>query len=384
MQEENPNWILFFILHYEMNILIVCDKFKSSLSAKDLSEAIDKSLSVKLPNAKIIKRPFADGGDGTLDIFKSTFSTKEIWEDSLDPFGRKIQANYLIHGDSAIFELAAASGIALLHPSELNPMLASTFGTGQLLSNALKNGFTNMVLCLGGSCSNDTGIGIASALGFKFLDKYSNEIQPVGANLQNIDRIVVPPSSDLPKLDILCDVSNPLYGLHGAAYVFAKQKGASEAQIIQLDKGLHHFSKIIEKQLDIDISNVEGGGAAGGIAAGLYGMLGATLHNGFDYLSKMAGLEKEIRKADLIITGEGKLDLQSLDGKLTGKVGTLAKNYNKRLIAIVGSNELPPEVFKSHAFFYEVLSVSRLAKNIDDAMQSASRYVERLVAELSI
>lgn len=364
-----------------MHFLIVCDKFKSSLTASQVCNIIAKSLSEKYPEASIKKRPFADGGDGTLDVIKSIINTKEVWLTTLDPLGREIESNYLISENTAYIELAAASGIARMKDHELNPMMTHTIGTGLLVNDAIKRGLGEVVLCLGGSCTNDAGLGIAHALGFRFLDENSNELLPIGKNLAAVHEICIPHNLSTFKVKILCDVSNPLFGPNGAAHVFAKQKGANDEQIRTLDKGLRHIADVIRNQTGIDIAHLDGGGAAGGVAAGLFGLLGAEVFNGFDYLSELCSFEESIAKADVIITGEGKLDHQSLNGKLVGKITALARDKDKKLVAVVGQNTLPESVLHSYGID-AVYAVDTLSLNLQDAMERASMYVGQLALEI--
>jgi len=364
-----------------MHFLVVCDKFKSSLTAPQVCNVIAKSLLLKYPEVSIEKRPFADGGDGTLDVIKTIYNTEEFCLNTQDPLGRTIESNFLISENTAFIELAAASGIARIKDHELNPMLTHTIGTGKLIEAALETGLSEIVLCLGGSCTNDAGLGIAHALGFRFKDRDSNELDPIGMNLTAVQKIYIPDNLKKFNLKILCDVSNPLYGANGAAHVFGRQKGANDEQIKILDLGLQHIAYIIKEQMGVDIAHIEGGAAAGGIAAGLFGLLEAEVLNGFDYLSELCDLEEAIEKAEVIITGEGRLDHQSLDGKLVGKIASLAKSKSKKLVAVVGQNTLSESVLHAHGI-EAVYAVDSLSLNLQDAMERAAIYVEKLAMEI--
>jgi len=277
-----------------MTILIACDKFKNSLSAVKVCTAIANGLNHKSANLEILIHPMADGGDGTLAVLKEHIELHTHKIQTINPVNKNIQASYASFGNTAYIELAKASGIELLKKEELNPMITTTIGTGYLVKDAIISGFENIVISIGGSCTTDAGLGIAHALGFSFLNSSGDELVPSGGNLSQITSIIKPAETFNCQFTILCDVDNPLFGPNGAAYVFGPQKGATEDLVKALDEGLQHIAKLIQSFNDKTIGSIKGGGAAGGISAGLYGLLDADIKSGFDYLSSLSKLEEKI------------------------------------------------------------------------------------------
>jgi len=360
-----------------MKILIACDKFKGSLKAVEVCKAIARGIQKYDSKISCNLHPIADGGDGSLAIIANYLETSKITVDTIDPLGKKIKASYLISGANAYFELAAASGIVLLSDSERNPMRTHTTGTGLLMKDALSRNIRNFYLLAGGSATNDAATGIAHAIGFQFFNKDKKELEPTGANLQHIHSIGRPKNIEAFNLTVFSDVSNPLYGPQGAAHVYAAQKGASDADIIQLNEGLINFSNVLKKQFRIDISQLAGGGCAGGIGAGLVGLFNAKLENGFTALSKLTHLEEKIRRADLVISGEGKLDHQTFNGKVVAGVSQLCHSHNKPLIVFAGNNQLTNNELNQLNIrkAYSILSKS---KSTPDAMKNGEQYLELL------
>ncbi len=363
-----------------MKILIASDKFKGSLSAQEVCEAIAKGIRQQNTSAECILHPMADGGDGTMVILKDKLKLAIVKVKTVDPLNREIQAEYLIDDDTAYFELAEASGMSRLASSEKNPLLTNTLGTGLLLKHAISKGYKKLILGLGGSCTTDAGLGIAHALGFQFIDNKGSEVIPSGGNLLQIKKIQLLDNLDI-DLQILCDVKNPLYGKKGAAQVFGRQKGADDDDIKLLDQGLEHIANLIHKHTGKAIDQLEGGGSAGGIAAGLAGLMNAQLLNGFDYLSKLTHLEQKIQDADLVITGEGRLDSSSVNTKVVGSMSSLCRQYKKPLIAIVGACDLEQSVLDK-AHIQQVFTVMSLAKNQEDAIQHPARYLSMIASVL--
>lgn len=367
-----------------MKILIASDKFKGSLSSLKVCKAIANGLNAKYPDSHTTLHPIADGGDGTIDCLQfhlDKLALKKV--NTIDPLGRPIQASYLIKENTAFIELAAASGIVHLKESELNPMHADTRGTGILINNAIQNGCKKIMLCLGGSCSNDVGLGIAKELGFEFLDSNNKEVLPNGANLSKITRIEQARSNQNIEIEILSDVENLLYGSNGAAHTFAKQKGASEAQIEQLEIGVKYIANLINQTSKSSIHLVQGGGAAGGVAAGMAGLFNSNIKSGFEYLSQLTDLEKKIASVDLVITGEGKLDRQSLHGKVIGSIAAICKKNNTPLIAIVGQSELT-EAEKAKIHIDQIHTIQSVASSLEDAIQNTSVYLEELGQKIDL
>ena len=358
-----------------MNILIACDKFKGSLDAQRVCNAIARGIRKSNPTAPITKMPIADGGDGTMHLLRDVLSLKVTTMDTLDPLNRPIRANYYTSDDTAFIELAEASGIARLDTSELNPLITHNTGTGLMIKDALDNGYSQIVLGIGGSCTTEAGLSIAHQLGYTFLDHEGSGIVPTGGNLRQIVTIVAPKDKMTFDLTILRDVDNPLYGSNGAAHVYGPQKGANEQQVEHLDQGLQHIAQLIKSALDKDISTLKGGGAAGGIAAGLYGLCVAEIISGFDYLSNLFDLKTKIKAADLIITGEGRLDSQSLQGKVIGSIAQICTKYQKPLVAVVGSNQLTQSEI-SQSGITQIYTIMDRATDLDDAMMKTEQYLE--------
>lgn len=365
-----------------MKILIAPDKFKGSLSAKAVCTAIAAGLKQKDEGAEIYLHPMADGGDGSLTVLSDHFALSKTTIETVDPVDRTIRADYFTKDQSAFIEVASASGLVLLSKEERNPMLTATLGTGKMIAHALSNGFLHIYLFLGGSATNDAGMGIANALGFQFQDQSYRPILPIGKNLSKVVRINNQSSFDWSKikLTLLCDVLNPLFGPSGAAYIYAPQKGASVAQVQKLDNGLIQFNEVLKKTSGFDTSQIPGSGAAGGIGATLISLCGAKLVKGFDTIATLTGLEKQIQSADLVISGEGKLDEQSLQGKVIDGIAGLCKKHHKPLHLFVGKNDLNRKVLET-LNIQSVLSIMEIAQNERDAMQNASSYLTKLAMD---
>lgn len=359
-----------------MKILLAPDKFKGSLTAREVCEAISKGLKENGQNLEIIFHPMADGGDGSLDILSEHLPLSERKIKTCDPLGQELEANYLASDKVAFIEVASASGLVLLPKKERNPMLTSTYGTGLMMKDALEKGCRELYIFLGGSATNDGGTGMAHALGIDFFDESGKALFPKGENLSKIHRIESKASFDFSqiKMTLLCDVKNPLFGPNGAAHVYAKQKGATALQIEELDQGLRHFSEILFDKTGHNIADLPGAGAAGGIGASMVGFFGAELRPGFETISELTGLEEKIKWADYVISGEGRLDHQSLEGKVIDGVAQMCRNYEKPFSLFVGKNELPENELK-HIGAEHVLSIFEKAKNVEDAMQNGGRYL---------
>jgi glycerate kinase len=361
-----------------MNVLIAFDKFKGSLSAAEVCRAIASGIQQVDHLIRVVETPIADGGDGTLNILKTDQHFKVQRFDTIDPLGRAINAVYLSNGYTAFIELAEASGIQHLVSSELNILHATTVGTGKLIFEAIQSGHREIVLSIGGSCTNDLGIGILDALGFQFLDKSEERLDPIGANLLEIADIITPESLSPLRWTILCDVENLLYGSNGAAVVYGPQKGATPSDINYLEKASKHFSSLVKNKFDKDISTLKGGGAAGGIAAGLFGLLdNVVIENGFDYVAEKLELKSKIEQADFVITGEGKFDTQSLQGKVVGKMIELCQELNTPVSVVAGAVELS-DVERKKLGIKECYALFEMAGSLEDSMKNASKYLKEL------
>lgn len=325
-----------------MNILIAPDSFKESLSAKEAAQAMQEGFARVFPQANYQIIPMADGGEGTSEALLWATQGKRVTCTVQDPLGRPIDAFFVITGDrrTAIIELAQASGLERLKPSERNPELTTSFGTGQLITAALDQGIRHIVIGLGGSATNDAGCGLLMALGLRLLDNQGQAISPTGAGL---GKVAAMDMSHLDKrlqeadIEVACDVDNPLTGPHGASAVFGPQKGASPKQIEKLDRHLKHFAHLAKDILGLDMETVAGGGAAGGTGAALYAFVNGKLRSGLDIVAELVDLEQKVSWADLVITGEGRIDGQSLHGKTPVGIARIAKRHGKAVIAIGGS-----------------------------------------------
>jgi len=326
-----------------VRILIVPDKFKGSLTAAQVCDAAAEGLSKKFPDAHIIKLPLADGGEGTAQILTEYFKGKTVKLIVHGPLGQEVEAMYgTDNGSTAFIEMASASGLQLIDKEKRDPMETTTFGTGELIRHAIEHGASKIVLGIGGSSTNDAGIGMAEALGFKFLDASGNRLKSVGKNLTHIEHIDM--SGVMPELKTvavtaLCDVNNPLYGLNGAAHIYGPQKGAGPDAVELLDQGLINFERVAKKTFGRS-ADFAGAGAGGGIAGGASVFFKLTVRPGTRFVMETLKVFEEIGAADLIITGEGKIDRQTLAGKVVASVAQHAAGFNKKVIALCGVCEL--------------------------------------------
>lgn len=364
-----------------MKIILAPDKYKGSLTGLEFCNIIEPILKASL-NAEVIKVPLADGGDGTIEVVNYYLKGETIQTEVINPIFKPVTASYLYSEASktAFIEMAEASGMKLLHPKDQNCMETTTYGTGELILNAINKGAQHIILGIGGSATNDCGIGLAKALGYQFLDKNSNEVKPIGrelANIYKIDASQIDKRLSTIKFQIACDVTNLLYGPNGAAYVYAKQKGASDEEIKYLDFGLQKFSKVLDKHFNIQTQNIEGAGAAGGMGAGAVAFLNGGLLPGIDLVKQIADFDTKLKKADWIITGEGKLDNQTLSGKTISGVLSSAKKNKIRVAAFCGSTDLQPDALNTMGIDYSD-SIMSLAKNLDDALANTKQYLEKM------
>lgn len=358
-----------------MNVLVCLDKFKGSISALEGSNALAKGISKNIPSAKLTVHPMADGGDGTLKVLKTHLGLQLCNIKTQDALGREVTSQYGVKNSTAFIELANASGIHRLSKKELSPLTTSTVGTGIEIKHALNSGCKKITLMLGGSCSTDAGTGIASTLGYTFLNQDGRILNPCGGNLIHIhsfERTTIPSF----ELTVLSDVNNPLHGPQGAAYVFSPQKGAQPKEVKTLDDGLRHFAQVVNKMTDKDIQSIKGSGAAGGIAGGLCGLLDAQVRSGFDYVAEITKLEQAIIHADVIITGEGQLDQSSFNGKVVGGVSHLSAKHQKPMLIVCGKKKVD---FHSRHKIFDIFS---LAKDAEDSMNNAQEYLYQLGASL--
>jgi len=363
-----------------MKIILAPDKFKGSLTGMQFCSAVEEGIKKVLPKAHIVKLPLADGGDGTMEVLDYHLNGTRIELKVNDPLFRPIRATYLYLNSikTAFIEMAEASGMALLKAEEQNCFYTSTLGTGELILDAIKRGAKTIILGIGGSATNDCGIGMATALGYKFEDENGQELIPIGKNLLKIKKIN---SNDVHSelkavtFKIACDVKNPLFGPNGAAYVYGPQKGASKSEIAHLDKGLEHISNLFSNTFNLEVYDIEGAGAAGGLGAGAIAFLNAELKSGIDLIKNLIDFDLKIKGANWIITGEGKLDAQTLSGKTIHGVINSAKKQNIPVAALCGSVDISIKTQEQLGLTY----VSSIVKNVSNLEKAKKNSYNNLV-----
>ena len=350
-----------------MKILIVPDSYKGTLTSKEVCECIKNGI-LQSCEAEITTLPFADGGEGFAECLSSICNGETLYTDCTDLYGKHMKGHIFTYDKTAVIECATASRIQ----KKKDVMNATSYGTGELIKFAVSKGFRNIILGLGGSGCCDGGIGALSALGIKFLDIYGEIIEhPCGKDMENVYGIKF---SDYVKdinFTFACDVMNPYFGKNGAAYIFAPQKGASSNDVIKLDNGL----KMVNAFLPKDISKVKGAGAAGGICGSLYSVYGGKIKSGFEILSQAYELEKKISEADIVITGEGKTDKQTLMGKLPFKINELCRKFDKKCIVISGTIDNVRLGNKMISLVDEDITLEYALKNPREILTNKSKYI---------
>ena len=332
-----------------MKIVVAPQAFKGTASAADAAEAMRRGALRAAPDSSVAVIPIADGGGGTVDALVTATGGRWVTSPAADPLGRPILARWgvLGEGETAVIETAAASGLALLADSERDPTVTTSRGTGDLIRAALDSGHGRILVGLGDSATNDAGVGMAQALGIRALDESGRDLPPGGgalARLTSIDCEAAHAALVSASVVALCDVTNPLCGPMGASAVFGPQKGAGPAQIEALDAALSRFADVVSERMGVDVRNMPGAGAAGGLGAGLVVFCGASLRPGFEVVSEAVRLADSLAGADLVLTGEGRLDSQTLSGKGVCGVAALAREHGKpEVVAIVGSDALGTE-----------------------------------------
>jgi len=369
-----------------MEIIVAPDSFKESLSAKAVASSISKGILKVLPDAQITQIPVSDGGEGLLDALVEPLGGKRIRVSVNDPLYRIIEAEYGIidNGRTAIIEMAKASGLELLLENEKSPLITSTYGTGQLIKDALDKGCSKIIIGIGGSATNDGGMGMVKALGGKFENKNDDDIGSGGGALRDLYKI------DLHDFDkrvfncqfiSACDVNNPLTGKNGASFVYGAQKGGTPEQIKILDENLISYASVIRKDLGIEVETIEGAGAAGGMGAALLAFFDAKLVKGIDLILQTLQLEKYIKNSDLVFTGEGKIDAQTLNGKTIAGVAEIAKRYKIPVIAIAGKLGAGIEPLYDNGIS-AIYSILDQPMELKEAMENADVLIESLVENI--
>ncbi len=370
-----------------MKYLLVPDKFKGSLSAREVIRALEKGILEADPEAKFYSALLSDGGDGFLESAAHYTAAETVFCDSRDPLGRPLKAEYLYDSDTktAYVEMARTAGLELLEKSERSPLTTSTFGTGLQIKHALEQGAKKVFVGLGGSATNDAAMGIAAAMGYEFINEVTEVLTPVGANLSQVIGIRVPTDNSLlkgVKIYAINDVNNPLYGPQGAAHVYAAQKGADEDQIKQLDSGLRNLDDRVQGIMGLANAEVPGAGAAGGTAYGLMSFLGAEFIGGAKFVLELAGVPDLLHQesVDYIITGEGKIDEQTLRGKLIHGILELGKAVGVPVIGICGALDTSKESLQELGLT-DVIEVRDPDRSLDYNMKQAAHLVEKSIYE---
>ncbi|WP_247231917.1 glycerate kinase [Telluribacter sp. SYSU D00476] len=347
-----------------MHILVAPDKFRGSLEAEEVCRAAREGILLAHPAAEVTTVPLADGGEGTTTVLTQNAGGRLVTVQVSDPLGRPISAEYGLSADSttAYMEMAAASGLRLLAPQEYNPLLTSTYGTGELIKDALNRGVSTIILGIGGSATTDGGIGMAAALGYIFLNGTGKVLPPVGKSMEaiaSIDTSRVDPLLRQVSIVVACDVTNPLYGEKGAACIYGPQKGANPQMVQQLDAGLRNLAQVATSTFGKDVSSTPGAGAAGGVGAGALWFLNATLREGVQIVMEQTRLAEQVEKADLVITGEGKVDHQTLSGKLVKGLADLCQEKEVPLAVVCGTLLISPEEAREAGIAYAVSILNR-------------------------
>lgn len=358
-------------------IIIIPDSFKGSASSLEVCNYIERGVLKVIKDADIIKIPVADGGEGTVEsiLYAAGGNIKKI--NVKNPEGKLIEAKYgIINKEKAVIEMAEASGLTLIDDKTRNPLKYSTYGTGELIKDAVNNNIKEILIGIGGSATNDCGIGMANALGYKFLNKDNNELEAIAENMMHVDDIddsnVDKRIFDI-KITAACDVKNPLYGKNGATAVYGKQKGVTEETFDILDEGLKNIAKIIKEKFGKEIDYMEGAGAAGGLGGGLVAFCNAQLKSGIDAVLDIIDFESKIKDASLIITGEGAIDGQTKEGKVP--VGVAKRAGNIPVIAIVGEIREGAEIVYDLGI-KSIMPICTKAMSLEESISNAAALVE--------
>lgn len=375
-----------------MKIVIAPDSYKESLSALEVATAIEQGFREIWPDADYVKIPLADGGEGTVEAMVGATAGRLVHVDVTGPLGSNVQAFYGLSGDarSAFIEMAAASGLELVPPGSRDPLKTTSWGTGELIRHALDAGVEHIIIGIGGSATNDGGAGMVQALGARLLDEQNNDIAQGGMGLEALARIDI---SQLDarlaecRIEVACDVTNPLTGKEGASAVFGPQKGATPEVIARLDQALTHYTHLIDRDLNVEVLELAGGGAAGGMGAALYAFCGAQLRCGIEIVTDALHLDDCVADADLVVTGEGRIDSQTIHGKVPVGVANVAKRYNKPVIGIAGS--LTPDVGVVHehgidAVFSVIFTICTLDEALDNASENVRMTARNVAATLKV
>ncbi|MDH6309954.1 glycerate kinase [Dysgonomonas sp. PFB1-18] len=362
------------------------DSFKGSMTAKQACEAMERGIRRVLPTAECIKIPMADGGEGTMQSLVDATGGRLYELEVIGPLGVSVLAQYGIlgNGNTAVIEMASASGIHLTDKNTRNPLIATTYGTGQLVKACLDKGIRKIILGIGGSATNDGGAGFAQALGVKFLNKEGVELPFGGAALSDLYKIDISSVDERladTAIEVACDVTNPLCGEEGASFVFGPQKGATDAEMKILDEALYHYSHVIRGHLGKEVKDIPGAGAAGGLGAGLLAFTNARLEGGVDLVARYTGLHEAIKQADIVFTGEGAIDSQTRYGKTPYGVARIAKMKKKKVIAVAGCVLGDIGDFNDLGFD-DIFSITSGGMSLEEAMDRAEENMEQVMEDV--
>lgn len=357
-----------------MKVVIAIDSFKGSLSTNEASSAVASGIRKVYENAEIITLPLADGGEGTVNAIVQGTSSCLHKVSVCGPLGEKVDAEYGIMSDgkTAIVEMASSSGLTLVPPEKRNPLFTTTYGVGEVIKDAISKGCRSFIVGIGGSATNDGGAGMLQALGFGLYDNDGNSIALGAKGLESLEKIdTCGAISELSEctFNIACDVTNPLCGVNGASAVFGPQKGATPEMVKSLDKWLSNFAELTEKKLGKNFASIPGTGASGGLGFAFVAYLGATLRSGIDIVTEAVGLEECVKNADVVITGEGRVDAQTAMGKAPAGVAKIAKKYGKTVIALAGSVAKDAYECNSHGID-SIFPIVKSPCTLEDAMNA--------------
>ena len=369
-----------------MTVLLAIDSFKGSLTSEEAEKAVSIGVRSVRPDCRIVCIPISDGGEGMLSAIKSASGGQEVSVACHDALMRPVTARYLVlnHHQTAVIEMAQAAGLSLLSEAERDPLKTTTYGVGELILDALNRGLRHFIVGLGGSATNDGGTGMLTALGGRLFDEEGRELMGCGVNLSRIHRIDLSglhPALSVSAFTVACDVDSPFCGPRGATRVFARQKGADADAVELLEQGMNHLSQVIERQTGVDLLHRPGAGAAGGLGGMLMALLGAKRVSGFDLLDEMGQIERQVSEADLVITGEGRADAQTLMGKVPFGMLKLARRYGVPVMLVAGQVD-DFELMRS-AGFELVVQTTPADMPLDEAMKPlvAMEHITRAVAE---
>jgi len=368
-----------------LKVLVAPDKFKGSLSAKQVASAIKKGIIRAMHDAVVEVCPMADGGEGMVEALLDSLGGERREVIVKGPMGERVKAGYgILPGSIAVIEMSSAAGLWMVPMEKRNPMLATTYGVGELIKDALAENIRRIIIGIGGSATNDGGTGMAKALGVKFMDDHGRELGYGGQILARIKKIDISGLDSRTKsAEILaaCDVTNPLCGEKGAACVYAPQKGATMQMVKELDDGLRNFSQVIKNELGVDVADIPGAGAAGGTGAGLATFLGARLLPGVEIVAETVGLREKMGGADIVVTGEGRIDGQTLSGKTLFGVARISKEMGIPVIAFAGSVEKDADSLHDNGVL-AMFSISDGPISLEESLKKAENLLERSVEEV--